>query len=372
MTNRKVILHVLEASGPPGSRRVSAVPEGLARASLRCVPEHEHRAAVIGGSADQGSLAMPACTIGSPFGDPLLGWRGIRRAIREAGRGVILQTYSARASAAARLASLGTSARVTWLDVGAQEGRRFASAGVLRVGIGEQVAGVETTARRVPVPRLAAQIPESRRLEARRGLEVGDDEMVVTVLEEPSQATDARWFVFLGGILIAAGIPMTLIVPPGAGNIARMRRFHATTRLGLRVIVAVSGVKDMLAAADAAICLPPAHESGARQREGLRLSVMHAHQSGLPVVMPREIASASGISEEAARILAASAPTTRQYAASLAKLALDPTLRARLRNEAGMTAADDEGFGAGLRDAYRVCASQDRAHAASPAGATTA
>ncbi|MBX3361320.1 MAG: hypothetical protein KF705_07775 [Phycisphaeraceae bacterium] len=172
--------------------------------------------------------------------------------------------------------------------------------------------------------------------EAIRGaMGIGADECVVGALADPAGATNARWLVFFAGILVAGGVSLTVLVPRGAAQVARMRRFHATTRLNLRVLVVDSGCEvggagsdevSAWRACDVAIVRPDVHATCV-SGWAIGRAIGRSHMSGVPVIAPRELAPEALYSGALEERLVVSAATTKQMARCLSVMIEDRGLR---------------------------------------------
>lgn len=186
-------------------------------------------------------------------------------------------------------------------------------------------------------------------------------------MSEPRGATNARWLVFFAGILVAGGLDLTVLVPREAAQVARMRRFHATTRLSLRVIVverggeigdAGEGRLSAWNACDVAIARPDPHARGISV-PGIGRAIRRSHLAGVPVIAARDIAPESLYPGDVASELVVSAGTTKQIARALTALIERREHRERVRRraqEAALSTADEARLGAGLLEAYGVSA----------------
>lgn len=172
---------------------------------------------------------------------------------------------------------------------------------------------------------------------------------------------DARWFVFLGGILIAGGIDVVAIVPRGSGHLARARRFHATTRLSLRVIIAEEGMDSLLPACDLSLWHDPMsqwHRAAARGRDrlpGSFAATAAAHASGVPVVSTASQCATALYPDEARDSCVVPSGQLRHFARVIARLMSDPSRRSSLRDAlrahmAGIS--DDARFATTLRESH--------------------
>lgn len=276
----------------------------------------------------------------------------------------LLHCYSWRAARAARLAfgrrhpillSVGEESGVARSRLGVSDPDR-----VLRHGVEPSDAIVplcagEPSASLAPV-----------RDSIRSALGIGEREFVVGALSEPGGATNARWLVFFAGILVAGGLDLTILVPrcrdQEASQIARMRRFHATTRLNLRVIIVQDGCgvgpeNDASAwhACDAAVLRP---DPWARTTSSAAASraIRRSHASGVPVIAPRELMAAGLRPAAVAEHLAVSAGTTKQVARALSALIDNRALLERVREDArraSLACADRAAFVGAVGGAYR-------------------
>ncbi|MBX3317217.1 MAG: hypothetical protein KF902_10195 [Phycisphaeraceae bacterium] len=172
--------------------------------------------------------------------------------------------------------------------------------------------------------------------EAIRGaMGIREDECVVGALADPAGATNARWLVFFAGILVAGGVSLTVLVPRGAAQVPRMRRFHATTRLNLRVLVVESGCEvggvgsdaaSAWGACDIALVRPDVHATGV-SGWAIGRAIRRSHMSGVPVIAPRELAPEALYSGVLQERLVVSAATTKQMARCLSVMIEDRGLR---------------------------------------------
>lgn len=188
--------------------------------------------------------------------------------------------------------------------------------------------------------------------EALRGaMGIGEDECVVGALAEPSGATNARWLVFFAGILVAGGVSLTVLVPRGAAQVARMRRFHATTRLNLRVLLvdggcevggAGSGAVSAWSACDIAVVRPDTHATGV-SGSAIGRAIRRSHGGGVPVIAPRELAPEALYAGSLEERLVVSAATTKQIARCLSVMIEDRELRAETASLARRVAEEAMG-----------------------------
>lgn len=348
MTTGATIFHLLDSGASerePGTLgHADAV--GVARASERLVPHCRHR------------------TIDLPRGGVLGATVALRRVSRPAdGRGLV-HCYSRRGASAARLA-FGRRWPIV-LSVGAE-------ASEVRPAFG--IAGPDRLLRHcagpgtgwLPLGGDAGVVEASERESLRRSLGIAEGACVVGALAEPRGATNARWLVFFAGILVAGGLDLTVLVPREAGQVARMRRFHATTRLSLRVILVERGAEigdagagrlSAWNACDVAIARPDPHARGISVA-GIGRAIRRSHLAGVPVIAAREIAPESLYPGEVSSELVVSAGTTKQIARALTTLIEGRELRERVREGARRAAnatVDDARLGPGLLEAYGVSA----------------
>lgn len=202
------------------------------------------------------------------------------------------------------------------------------------------------------------------RAELRRAMGIADDEVVVGALAEPPGATNARWLVFFAGILVAGGLDLTVLIPRSASNTAaqidRMRRFHATTRLSLRVIIVESGAEIGVEpgawdACDVALVRPDAAVSRGIAPEAVWRAIRRSHLAGVPVIVPRALACGALYPGSIESALVVSGATTKQLARALTVLIEERALRGRVARDAEDAAHEkgsESGLGAVIREAY--------------------
>lgn len=345
MTTGATIFHLLDTGANEREAGTLAHADALAiaRASARLAPHCHHR------------------TVHLPKGGLLGATVALRRLARPAdGRGLI-HCYSRRAASAARLA-YGQRWPIV-LSVGAEIERAqtaLRTAGpdrVLRHALASGLGGLPLAGD--PNPAAADE-----RSALRQALGIAEGECVVGALAEPHGATNARWMVFFAGILVAGGLKLTVLVPREAAQVARMRRFHATTRLSLRVIVVEHGAEigdaclSAWNACDLAIARPDPHARGI-SASGIGRAIRRSHLAGVPVIAARDLAPRSLYPDAAGSGLVVSAGTTKQIARSLTGLIEDRELRERTRaalRQAALATIDDGRLSSGLLEAYGVAA----------------
>lgn len=348
MTTGATIFHLLD---PRASEREAgtlghADALAIAHASARLAPHCNHR------------------VVRLPKGGVLGATFALRRLARPAdGRGLI-HCYSLRGASAARLAygrrwpivlSVGAETELVRTAIGTCAPDR-----VLRHALASDLGGLPLAGDPLPVA-------ADDRAALRRALGVAEGECVVGALAEPNGATNARWLVFFAGILVAGGLNLTVLVPREAAQVSRMRRFHATTRLSLRVIVVERGAEigdagegrlSAWSACDVAIVRPDPHARGISV-PAIGRAIRRSHLAGVPVIVAHDLAPGALYPDAAGSALVVSAGTTKQIARSLTALIEDRNLRERTRagsRQAALATLDDERLSAGLLEAYGVSA----------------
>ncbi len=197
----------------------------------------------------------------------------------------------------------------------------------------------------------------------RRAMGIDERECVVGALAEPRGATNARWLVFFAGILVAGGLGLTVLVPREAAQVARMRRFHAMTRLNLRVIVVENGAEpggdpdgaaNAWSACDVAIARPDPHTRGLAP-EAIGRAIRRSHLVRVPVISALETAPAPLYAGSLSESLLVLAGTTKQIARRLTDLIENRGLLAqtgeRARSAALATIHEDQ-LAAAIVEAY--------------------
>jgi hypothetical protein len=289
----------------------------------------------------------------------------LRRLTREAfasrdGRGLI-HCYSWRAARAARLAFGRT--RPIILSVGEEYEEPRSLLGVS--GPDRVLAhGVERSGDVVPLAPLCTRGSGADRAALRRAMGIADRDIVVGALAEPAEATNARWLVFFAGILVAGGLDLTILIPRSGSNIAaqigRMRRFHATTRLSLRVIIVESGAEigddsGAWEACDVALVRPDAAVIPGIAPESVWRAIRRSHLLGVPVIAPRSLTCPALYPASIDPALVVEGGTTKQMARALTALIEDRVLRvaaSRTAEDAARGETDESVLAGAIRDAY--------------------
>lgn len=348
MTTGATIFHLLDTGANEREEGTLAHADTLAiaRASARLAPHCHHR------------------MVRLPKGGLLGATVALRRLARPAdGRGLI-HCYSRRAASASRLA-YGRRWPIV-LSVGAEVERAQTAIGTTGP---DRVLGHALASGLGALPLAGDPNPAvaDERAALRQALGIAEGECVVGALAEPRGATNARWLVFFAGILVAGGLKLTVLVPREAAQVARMRRFHATTRLSLRVIVVEHGAEigdlgdaclSAWNACDLAIARPDPHARGI-SASGIGRAIRRSHLAGVPVIAARDLAPKPLYPDTAGSGLVVSAGTTKQIARSLTRLIEDRELRERTRaalRQAALATIDDGRLSAGLLEAYGVAA----------------
>lgn len=353
MSGGPSIIHLFDRHAPAQEAGALQLPDAvaIARFAESCGP-------VSSPPAVHRHLFLPGKTLGAAT----LSLRRItRRALGSSdGRGLI-HCYSWRAARAARLA-FGRS-RPIILSTGEEYEEPRSALGVS--GPDRVLAhGVEASRDVAPLALPGRAGSRCDRAELRRAMGIAENEVVVGALAEPPGATNARWLVFFAGILLAGGLDLTVLVPRSTSNTAtqidRMRRFHATTRLSLRVIIVESGAEigaepGAWEACDVAVVRPDAAFARGIAPEAVWRAIRRSHLAGVPVIVPRAFACAALYPPSIASALVVSGATTKQLARALTVLIEDRALRARVAREAENAAQGKEsesGLGAAIREAY--------------------
>ena len=274
----------------------------------------------------------------------------------------LLHCYSWRAARAARL-SFGRAHPII-LSVGEESEEPRSMLGVARPDrvLHHGVAASRDTLALAPA---RGEVSQEDRAVLREALGIHSREFVVGALAEPGAATNARWLVFFAGILVAGGLDLTILVPRSLGHTAaqvdRMRRFHATTRLNLRVVIVEKGCDvgpDEPASAwhacDVAVLRPDPWSGEFGEEPALR-SIRRSHACGVPVITPRSLSTPSLFPPSIADTLVVSAGTTKQVARALTALIERPELASSLRARVRETARsrDASELCDALREAYK-------------------
>lgn len=288
---------------------------------------------------------------------------GLRRMARPSdGRGLI-HCYSRRGAEAARLSFGRRWPLVLSLGEESQDGPA-AWRNALRVAGPDRVLrhGVDAGPAVFGLGGGPMCVSAEERLGIRRAMGIDDEECVVGALAEPLGATNARWLVFFAGILVAGGLGLTVLAPRDSAQLARMRRFHAMTRLNLRVIIVEEGADlggtdggaNAWNACDVAIARPDPHASGV-SRGALGRAIRRSHLAGVPVIAPAGLVHGSLYPGTLAEMLLVLAGTTKQVARTLTNLIENrDELRSagvRAREAAGATCGEERLAAAAL-EAY--------------------
>lgn len=375
---RGVILHLIEGRTLHG-RVIGPAHETveLARASIRLLNHTRHVVCLLGDCemnppVNHNAIAshMFACevrTLGLPLAHPILARSTVARLIRNLHAGqhhasehqsgndsrhIVIQTYTPSMARLAR--SLG---RLTTGEVLIRLDRDLPLA--LRiVGSVRPRSNRASRERLAPFPALEDRSSDREPLRASLGIDA--DVCVLTLLEGKQNVTDARWFVFLGGIMVAAGMRVAVIVPRSAAHVARARRFHATTRLSLRVIVAERNTDALLPACDAALWNDPLPRwRDQRHEPGVLAPIALAHASGIPVIMPISHAPLALYPEWTRELCLTPSGQIRHFARLLAAMMTQRDRKERIQaairahiNQLG----DDRRFSDALHDSHRLLA----------------
>ncbi|MCW5777228.1 MAG: hypothetical protein KIS87_12390 [Phycisphaeraceae bacterium] len=196
-------------------------------------------------------------------------------------------------------------------------------------------AGIEATARRacgpmtrilpLPSPRVLSAAAadaqtRSNRADARRALELTEQDFVVALLADPPNTGDARQFIFLIGLLDIAGATICGLVDARSASLARARRFHARAQINWRLLVSRHAVPSLIAACDAAAVVSRATNSHDKPPTEL---IAAAHASGVPVVAAASIVQGRLYPDEARPDCTASLGSANAIAGALLRLADD-------------------------------------------------
>lgn len=385
-----LVLHLLEQHRFDGrSLGASIEASHLVAAAVRAMPEANHVIVQLGGSRGNGtgSRASPpihfgpdAVRVGVPMGRLMLARPGLKSLIERLARsadcsdGVVIHAYSDEGARLAR--SLDRLTRGYVLIRASRE----MPLPVRIIGSVRPRSSRAMRERLAPLPSVTDRSCDRDALRDALGISPGSCVISLASGQAPSAApshltgsgerpartggtADARWFVFLGGILIAGGIDVVAIVPRGSAHLARARRFHATTRLSLRVIIAEEEMDSLLPACDVSLWHDPMshwRQAAARDRDRLPASfaaTAAAHASGVPVVSTVWQSAPMLYPDQARDSCVVPSGQLRHFARAIALLMGEPSRRRVLRDSlrahmAGIS--DDARFATTLRESHQL------------------
>lgn len=319
LTGRRV-LHIVEpwAAGPrPWFQRSTGSDALTVACAMICASEPAHHAILLGPARAErraGTIGLrttdSACP---PARRPELSWRSVRRLLRAAGPCEALVLWGDRV---ARLvpAVAGLAPRV------------------LRASIRNEPRAAMSADPHDGGPRASAMGDvDAQRWRRARGL-TGED-VVVALLDEPAHAPNARRFLFLLGKLEVTGRRVIGLVPSGASEGPRARRFRRAVGLKTRLFEADRPMSALMEVCDIGLLLGPFDDTtrpeGTSERVA-RFNLLLAHRAGLPVVTAEQPAITDGVPEEARSCLACSHHSA-DLGRTLFELVEDPARRATVR-----------------------------------------
>ncbi|MCC6676580.1 MAG: hypothetical protein IT436_05495 [Phycisphaerales bacterium] len=162
---------------------------------------------------------------------------------------------------------------------------------------------------------------------------LGEYDVLIALLDEPSHAPNARRFMFILGTLEVAGRVAVGMLPTGTFESARARRFRRAVGLRTRVIIADRPVPSLLSVCDIGVLLGPFDDSPRPEGSSAgvaRFNAMLAMSAGLPVVTAEVPGITDGLPEPARAHLTRSHHST-DIGRSLFELVENPTRRAHVR-----------------------------------------
>lgn len=330
------VLHLVEPwSGVEST--LTATPGGcdtlLAACALACRDaSHDHHVCLLGPSMVEPRARALGITaahrIAPPVGRPALAWRSVAHLAKAAGPFDLIVCWGERVGRLTRhLRRASRSVATATLSIDPADPR---PATLLHL------SGA-FPALRWPSSwpsRSAAQIDEDRSL-ARAALGLADDDVVITMLDDPAHGANARRFIFLLGTLDVAGYTVVGLMPTGSREAARARRFHHRVCPHMRVIALDRPTQAVLPACDIAVLLGRPDDAIPRP-EGAEAGIAAfnltlATAAGVPTVAAALPALLPFMPEPSRRGLAASNHTT-DMGRVLFPLIIDASYRGAVRD----------------------------------------
>jgi hypothetical protein len=156
-----------------------------------------------------------------------------------------------------------------------------------------------------------------RRAAIRESLGLDPDDLLMLTLDDPSTAVDAHAAAEIAGMLRAAGIALTLLVPRSAMHVDRAVR-HAREGHAGRLLLTEDPVASLAAAADLGVLLGPPD----RRPYSSLVAVRHAHRCGTRIVVAA--AGAGGVATDGVGIWLAKDASTASLASACMRAAHSP------------------------------------------------
>lgn len=158
----------------------------------------------------------------------------------------------------------------------------------------------------------------SRRGDIRESLGLDEGDLLLLTLDDPSTAIDAHAAAEIAGMLRAAGVPVTLLVPRSAMHVDRAVR-HAREGYAGRLLLTEDPVASLAAAADLGVLLGPPD----RRPYSSLVAVRHAHRCGTRLVVAAT--GEGGVATDGGSIWLAKDAGTASLAAACMQAARSPT-----------------------------------------------
>ena len=158
----------------------------------------------------------------------------------------------------------------------------------------------------------------SRRADIRESLGLDEGDLLLLTLDDPSTSIDAHAAAEVAGMLRAAGVAVTLLVPRSAMHVDRAVR-HAREGYAGRLLLTEDPVASLAAAADLGVLLGPPD----RRPYSSLVAVRHSHRCGVRIVVAA--AGEEGVATDGGSIWLAKDASTASLAAACMRAARSPT-----------------------------------------------
>lgn len=328
------VLHLVEPWS--GIDPISSVTGGgcdslLAACSLACRDtSHDHHVCLLGPSIVEPRARAIGITavhrIAPPLGRPELAWRSVARLARATGPFDLIVCWGERVGRLARrLRGANRSVVTATLSINPIDPK---PATLLHL------SSPSPTLQWAAPWQSAADIDDAR-ARSRTALGTADNDVVITMLDDPAHGANARRFIFLLATLNVAGYTVVGLMPTGSREQPRARRFHHRVCPRTRIITLDRPTHAVLPACDIAV-LFGRPEGAVPQLEGAEPGVAAfnlslAAAAGVPTISAALPTLLPFIPEPSRRSLAHSSHTT-DMGRAMYPLVIDTAYRRAVRD----------------------------------------